>query len=127
MMDNDANVAAVGEMWTGAGKGASHLLCLTLGTGIGAGVIINGKIYRGANGSAGESGGYCNRGRNFVRRRHSFRPFAPSFSQSGFAESREKHSDRAGETGQSGRNCGSCVVNQSGLSIWAFLKSSRPK
>jgi glucokinase len=52
IVDNDANVTALGEMWTGAGKGASHLICLTLGTGIGGGVIINGDIYHGANGSA---------------------------------------------------------------------------
>ena len=56
MVDNDANAAALGEMWNGAGKGASHLICLTLGTGIGGGVIINGDIYHGANGSAGEVG-----------------------------------------------------------------------
>lgn len=56
MVENDANAAALGEMWNGAGKGASHLICLTLGTGIGGGVIINGNIYRGANGSAGEVG-----------------------------------------------------------------------
>ncbi|OLN33251.1 ROK family glucokinase [Desulfosporosinus metallidurans] len=56
MVENDANAAALGEMWNGAGKGASHLICLTLGTGIGGGVIINGDIYHGANGSAGEVG-----------------------------------------------------------------------
>lgn len=56
MVDNDANAAALGEMWVGAGKGASNLLCLTIGTGIGGGVIINGDIYHGANGSAGEVG-----------------------------------------------------------------------
>ncbi|TGE38016.1 ROK family glucokinase [Desulfosporosinus fructosivorans] len=56
IIDNDANAAALGEMWNGAGKGASHLICLTLGTGIGGGVIINGNIYHGANGSAGEVG-----------------------------------------------------------------------
>ncbi|HBW35264.1 ROK family glucokinase [Desulfosporosinus sp. BICA1-9] len=56
MVDNDANAAALGEMWSGAGKGASHLICLTLGTGIGGGVIINGNIYHGANGCAGEVG-----------------------------------------------------------------------
>lgn len=55
-IDNDANVAALGEMWIGAGKGASHLICLTLGTGIGGGIIINGDIYHGINGSAGEVG-----------------------------------------------------------------------
>jgi glucokinase len=56
MIDNDANAAALGEMWIGAGKGASKLICLTLGTGIGGGVIINGNIYHGVNGSAGEIG-----------------------------------------------------------------------
>lgn len=55
-VDNDSNVAALGEMWTGAGKGVSHLLCLTIGTGVGSGVIINGQIYHGANASAGEIG-----------------------------------------------------------------------
>jgi len=72
MVDNDANAAALGEMWNGAGKGASHLICLTLGTGIGGGVIIDGNIYHGANGCAGEvghmtvkhhSGRQCNCGR----------------------------------------------------------------
>ncbi|AFM40074.1 ROK family protein, putative glucokinase [Desulfosporosinus acidiphilus SJ4] len=56
LLENDANAAALGEMWTGAGKGASHIICLTIGTGIGGGVIINGDIYHGANGSAGEIG-----------------------------------------------------------------------
>lgn len=56
IVENDANAAALGEMWNGAGKGASHLICLTLGTGIGGGVIIHGDIYHGANGSAGEVG-----------------------------------------------------------------------
>jgi glucokinase len=56
LLENDANTAALGEMWTGAGKGASHIICLTIGTGIGGGVIINGNIYHGVNGSAGEVG-----------------------------------------------------------------------
>ncbi len=55
-VDNDANAAALGEMWTGAGQGASNLLCLTLGTGIGGGVIINGEVYHGTSGIAGEIG-----------------------------------------------------------------------
>lgn len=54
-MDNDANCAALGEQIAGAGKGADNLLLVTLGTGIGAGIIINGKIYSG-KGSAGEVG-----------------------------------------------------------------------
>lgn len=48
-LENDANAAAFGEYWLGAGKNAKVLLCLTLGTGVGGGVIINGKIFSGAN------------------------------------------------------------------------------
>ncbi|KMK76004.1 ROK family glucokinase [Alkalihalobacillus pseudalcaliphilus] len=55
-IDNDANVAALGEMWKGAGDGASDLLCVTLGTGVGGGIISNGQIVHGINGMAGEIG-----------------------------------------------------------------------
>ena len=55
-IDNDANVAALGEMWKGAGEGASDMLCITLGTGVGGGVIANGDILHGVNGAAGEIG-----------------------------------------------------------------------
>jgi glucokinase len=55
-IDNDANCAALGEMWKGAGNGAKDLVCVTLGTGIGGGVIINGEIVKGVNGAGGEIG-----------------------------------------------------------------------
>jgi glucokinase len=55
-IENDANCAALGEMWKGAGKGATDLVCVTLGTGIGGGVIINGEIVHGINGAGGEIG-----------------------------------------------------------------------
>jgi glucokinase len=55
-MDNDANLAAIAEHWLGAGKGFDNLIMLTLGTGIGGGIIINGQIYRGSHGTAGEIG-----------------------------------------------------------------------
>ena len=55
-MDNDANCIAFGEMWTGAGRGYSHILLLALGTGIGGGVIIDGEMLRGADGMAAELG-----------------------------------------------------------------------
>lgn len=54
--DNDANVAALGEAWLGGGRGHRHILMVTLGTGVGGGVVIDGRIYRGANGMAGEVG-----------------------------------------------------------------------
>ncbi len=55
-IDNDANVAAWGEYTLGAGRGMENLLYLSVGTGIGGGIIINGSLYRGASGGAGEFG-----------------------------------------------------------------------
>lgn len=53
---NDANVAALGEMWQGGGKGYKDVVMITLGTGVGGGVILDGKILPGARGAAGEIG-----------------------------------------------------------------------
>lgn len=53
---NDANVAALGEMWKGGGEGCRNLVLLTLGTGVGGGVIINGQILTGSCGAGGEIG-----------------------------------------------------------------------
>ena len=53
---NDANVAALGEMWKGGGQGHKDLVAVTLGTGVGGGIIIGGKIMTGATGSGGEIG-----------------------------------------------------------------------
>lgn len=55
-INNDANVAALGEYWSGAGKGFSDVVCLTLGTGVGGGVIIRDSLCQGVNGMAGEIG-----------------------------------------------------------------------
>jgi len=56
MIDNDANVAALGEAWSGAGAGVSDLVCITLGTGVGGGVIAGGRLVHGVGGAAGEIG-----------------------------------------------------------------------
>ena len=53
---NDANVAAFGEMWQGAGKGSENIVMVTLGTGVGGGVIIGGHVVAGATGAGGEIG-----------------------------------------------------------------------
>lgn len=55
-VDNDANVACWGEFWSGAGREVDSLVCLTLGTGIGGGVVVFGKLLRGPDGTAGEIG-----------------------------------------------------------------------
>ena len=53
---NDANMAALGEMWQGGGKGHKNVVCVTLGTGVGGGIILNGKMLAGVNGAGGEIG-----------------------------------------------------------------------
>jgi glucokinase len=55
-LDNDANCATFGEWWQGAGRGSNNLVGLTIGTGIGGGLILNGSLYHGASDVAGEIG-----------------------------------------------------------------------
>lgn len=55
-IENDANIAALGEQWRGAGEGALDCITVTLGTGVGGGVVVNGQLVRGVNGAAGEIG-----------------------------------------------------------------------
>ncbi len=59
ILENDANAAAVGEMWQGAGRGRRTIVCVTLGTGVGGGIILDGKLWRGVNDSAAEIGHMC--------------------------------------------------------------------
>lgn len=56
---NDANMAALGEMWLGAGKGHENLVMVTLGTGVGGAIIFDGKCVSGGHGAAGEIGHVC--------------------------------------------------------------------
>jgi glucokinase len=56
ILENDANLAALGEQWLGAGKQVDHLMILTLGTGVGGGLVLNGRIWAGMTGMAGEAG-----------------------------------------------------------------------
>ena len=56
VLENDANAAALGEKWIGAGRGGQGLILLTLGTGIGGGIIVDGQILHGFLGMAGEIG-----------------------------------------------------------------------
>jgi predicted NBD/HSP70 family sugar kinase len=65
IVDNDVNLAALGEFWFGAGQNRQNMVLMAIGTGIGAGIILNGALYRGANEASGE---VCNfiPGREFL-------------------------------------------------------------
>jgi glucokinase len=56
ILENDANAAAIGEMWQGAAQNYKTLLCLTLGTGVGGGIVLDGEVWRGLDGMAAEIG-----------------------------------------------------------------------
>jgi len=56
VLENDANAAPMGEMWLGAARGYRNVVCVTLGTGVGGGIILDGKLWRGSDGAAGELG-----------------------------------------------------------------------
>jgi glucokinase-like ROK family protein len=64
-VDNDVNLAALGELWYGAGQAARNMILVAIGTGIGAGIIIDGALYRGSNEASGEIGGMIP-GREFL-------------------------------------------------------------
>lgn len=55
-VDNDVNLAALGEQWFGAGQGVQNMILITIGAGIGAGIIIDGTLYRGSSDASGEIG-----------------------------------------------------------------------
>jgi len=55
-VDNDVNTLAIAEQWFGAGRGVDHFLTVTTGRGVGLGIVLNGHLYRGATGAAGEFG-----------------------------------------------------------------------
>jgi glucokinase len=55
-LDNDANCATLGEWWRGAARGAQHAIGITIGTGVGGGIIVDGRLYHGASDVAGEIG-----------------------------------------------------------------------
>jgi len=69
LVENDVNLAALGELGYGAGQGARDLVCIAIGTGIGAGIIIDGSLYRGHNEASGEIG-YMVPGVEFLGRRY---------------------------------------------------------
>ena len=68
-VDNDVNLAALGELWFGAGQNCQNMIVIALGTGIGAGIIIDGALYRGSNEASGEIGNMLP-GREFLAKNY---------------------------------------------------------
>ena len=68
-IENDANAAAYGEYVAGAAKGAKNAVCITLGTGVGAGIVIDGKIYSGSNFGGAEVGHFRRRSAVHLRQK----------------------------------------------------------
>ena len=54
LLENDINLAAVGEHWKGSGRGLANMVLVSVGTGVGSGIILNGELYRGSTGAGGE-------------------------------------------------------------------------
>jgi len=69
VVDNDVNLAALGELWFGAGQNAQNMVLIAIGTGIGAGIIIDGALYRGAREASGEIG-HIIPGREFLGKQY---------------------------------------------------------
>ncbi len=69
IVDNDVNLAALGELWFGAGQNTQNMVLIAVGAGIGAGIIIDGALYRGSHEAAGEIG-YLMPGREFLGKRY---------------------------------------------------------
>ena len=96
-LDNDANCAALGEATAGAAKNARNMLMVTLGTGVGGGIIIDGKLYTGSNGIAGEVGHIvihrdgepCNCGRKGCLEAYTSAASFVKFAERALAEGRE--------------------------------------
>jgi glucokinase len=103
---NDANVAALGEMWVGGAKGHKNVLLLTLGTGVGGGIIVDGKILTGAHGAGGEVGhmhvedqedGHCGCGNQGCLEQYASATGIVKLCKEVLAESTEASSLREGE------------------------------
>ena len=91
-VDNDANVACFGEFWSGAGRDVDSMVLLTLGTGVGGGIVVMGKLLRGPDGTAAEIGHLCvKRKRTPVQLRGQGMPRSLCFRDRHGAYGRKRH------------------------------------
>jgi glucokinase len=86
IVDNDVNLAALGEQWFGAGDGADNLVLIAIGTGVGAGLIVDGVLYRGHHEAAGEVGFLISDRADLAGRYDKFGPLESIISGTGIAE-----------------------------------------
>jgi len=85
-VDNDVNLAAMGELWFGAGQGSQNMILIIVGSGIGAGIIIDGALYRGGSEASGEIGNFIP-GREFLGKNYQdFGALEKAASGTGIAE-----------------------------------------
>jgi glucokinase len=135
--NNDANCFALGEAWFGAGRGFENLVGVTLGTGLGGGIIINRKIHTGLVGGAGELGGLPFRG-GIVEDHCSAALFASKFHKTGaelYAEARSGNREAIAAFDELARNIGEMlnvvmyilapeafVIGGSVAKAWEFLE-----
>jgi glucokinase len=97
LLENDANCGALGELWAGAGRALDNFLFFTIGTGIGAGLILNGRLWSGENGKAGEfghvivnpSGAQCACGRHGCLEAHASGSAITRLAREGLAQGRQ--------------------------------------
>jgi glucokinase len=86
VVDNDVNLAALGEQWFGAGDGADNIVLIAIGTGVGAGLIVDGVLYRGHNEAAGEIGFLLTQRADLDKRYDRFGALESVLSGTGIAE-----------------------------------------
>lgn len=131
---NDANVAALGEMWQGGGKGYSDVMAITLGTGVGGGVIIGGRVIAGSHGLGGEIGHvhvrdeeteYCNcGGRGCLEQVASATGIARE-ARRNMAKSEKASKMRAFGDGVTARDVCDCAKEGDGLAMETLQTSCR--
>lgn len=98
LVDNDVNVILLGEAWKGALQGVKNAVCVAIGTGIGVGLLINGEIYRGTHGAAGEMGYWLIGSRGPIRRPEGYGPLELFAAGPGIARRYVEHLRAHGET-----------------------------
>ena len=118
-IENDVNLAALGEYGFGAGQGADSLICIAIGTGIGSGIVLGGRLYRGHTVSAGEIG-YMLPGVDFLGRRYDdFGALEGMASGTGITRRAEAHLRSVGDEARAESITAQDVIAAASAEAWA--------